>query len=55
MDTQRDYAPTMWQWHDNLYYAYGLHNYNVSKIWNYDEFGVQVGCNGDAFVFVKIG
>ncbi len=41
--------------YDNLHYVYGLQNYDVSKIWNYDEFGVQVGCNGDALVLVKIG
>ncbi len=41
--------------YDNLHYVYGLQNYDVSKIWNYDEFGIQVGCNGDALVLVKIG
>jgi len=31
-----------------------MHNYNASKIWNCDKFGVQASHNGDALMFAKI-
>jgi hypothetical protein len=30
-----------------------MHNYDVFRIWNYDEFGAQATHNGDSFVFPK--
>jgi len=31
-----------------------MHNYNASKIWNCDKFGVQASHIGGAFMFAKI-
>ncbi len=39
--------------YDNLQRAYDLHNYDVSKIWNCDEFSAQVDRNGGALVLTK--
>ncbi len=31
-----------------------MHNYNASKIWNCDKFGVQASHNGSAVMFANI-
>ena len=46
-------AKNVTSFYENISCLYTKYEYSPSRTWNYDESGVQAGCNGGAYVLVR--